>query len=107
ENCGAFAEYSRVAVVGALALGIENQNVSLAEAKSSGAHGGHEIRVRIEDRHAKPSCQPPHESFAENVARADSKGIAKQAVGQSPHHYQRIDVALVIRTDQVGAFLGQ
>src|SRR5208337_2646197 len=45
ENRGTLAEYSRVAVVGALALGIENQDVSLAQAKSSGAHGGHQVRV--------------------------------------------------------------
>src|SRR6202022_4813791 len=84
ENRGALAEDSRIAVVSTLALGIKNKNASLAEAKESSAHGGNQVRVRIEDHHANPSRQPPHESFTENVAGADRECITKQAPGQRP-----------------------
>src|SRR5208282_6313279 len=107
ENRRTLTKYPQVAVVGALALRIEDQNVSLAQAKSPGAHGGHQVSVRIEDRHAKPARQPPHESCTKNVARAQCKGIAKQAIGQRPRHHQWINIALVIRTDQVGTFFRQ
>src|ERR1700704_126068 len=107
EDRGPLAEYGRIAVIGALALGIKNKNASMAEAKKSGAHGGNQVRIRIEHHHANPSRQPPHESFAENVAGAERKGIAKQAPGQHPRHHQGIDVALVIRTEQERALFGQ
>src|SRR5271166_2044977 len=107
ENRGALAEHARVAVIGALALRIENQNESMVQAKGSGAHGRYQVRVRIDDDHAQPSCQPPHESSTENVARAHRKALAKQSPRERPRHHQRIDIALVIRTDQVLTVVGQ
>src|SRR6266403_1737010 len=107
ENRGALAEYGRIAVVGALALRIENKNASIAETKKSSAHGGNQVRFRIENHRANPSRQPPHESFAENVAGAERKGVAKQVPGQGPRKRQWVGVALVIRREQERAFVGE
>src|SRR5208283_4572637 len=66
-----------------------------------------QVGVRVEDGHAQPACQPPHESCTKYVARAQCKGIAKEAEGQRPRHHQRVDVALVVRTEQVRSFFRQ
>ena len=52
QNRRAFFEDLRRAIDRTLALGIKNERPALPQAKSSGAHGGNEVRIRVDHDYA-------------------------------------------------------
>src|SRR5258705_6943496 len=77
ENRRAFTENPWLARVRTLALGIEHQHVAMTQSECSRPHGGDQVGVRIKHNNANPPGQPPHESLAKNVARAQRERITK------------------------------
>jgi len=76
----------------------KDQNAALAQAKRASAQRRHEVRIRIEDDHANPSRQTPHEALPKMSLVPSAKALRNKPKQRSRHHHG-IDVALVIRAE--------
>ena len=79
----------------------------MRESEETGAHGGDEVGIGIEDDDTNPAGEATHESFSEDVAGAEREGVAEEAPGQGSSHDEGIDVALVIGAEKERTFFGQ
>ena len=63
--------------------------------------------VRINHDHPDPARQPAHDSTAKDVTRPNGEEVVEDFFRQNTGHHQRIEVALVIRTENVRTVSGQ
>src|SRR5580692_1783910 len=94
-----FLESLRRAINRPFAFGVKQYHPAVPQAEGSGAHGGNQVRVRIHHDDARPPRQCPHQAFAENVAGPHREAVAKHLPWQNTSKNDRIDKALVIRTN--------
>src|SRR4029077_9858892 len=80
---------------------------SVSQPECPRAHGRNEVCVRVNDHHPDPACQPPHDSTAKDVTGPNGEEVVENFLRQNTGHHQRIEVALVIRTEDVRTVSGQ
>src|SRR3984885_15910427 len=107
EDRRTFLEGFRRAVNRTLTFRIKNERKTVPESEGAGARGGPEISVWIEDNYFDGACQAAHESLAEDFAGAHGEQPAEHFHRQDAGQNERINIALMVRRNDVGPLLGQ
>src|ERR1700722_5879699 len=97
----ALFENTWLAVNRPFTLGIQNQRPSLPQSEGTCTHGRNQVGVRIDHYGSQRARQSQHESFAEYLARAYGKNFLEHFGRQYAGQYERIEVALVIRRENI------
>src|SRR5260370_29793181 len=100
-----FLELFGSVIYRALAFGIEHQAIALFQSESAGAHGSHQIRIRINGHQPEGAPQKAEKPFAEDLAGADIKHVFKEAPWNLAGDNRTVEKTLVIRREDEGAFL--
>ena len=62
------------------------------QSKGTGAHGGNQVCIRIDDDHPQPAGQATHKPGAKDFARAHRKQIAKYSPWQHRREHHRVEI---------------
>ena len=90
-----------------LALGEQREEQVAPEPEGPGLHRAEQVRVGIDRHHVHQLGEPAHERRLEVLARADEEQAAERPVGERPYQEKRVEVALVVRAEEVRALRRQ
>jgi len=79
----------RLTRVRAFSLWIEDQNPPLPQPVAPARIAGMRLASGSRHNHANPSREPTHQTLAKNIARAESKCVAKKSPRKSGRHHDR------------------
>ena len=77
------------------------------EPEGAGLHRADQVRVGIDRHDVHQLGEPAHERRLEVLARADEEQAAERPVGQRPYQQEGVEIALVVRADEVRALRRQ
>ena len=107
ENGRSLLERLHSTVDRAFSLGEQHQHFAVPQTESARLHRRHEARVGVDRDHAREPGQPCRERRLEVLARSHEEQLAEDTERQRPGDEKRVDVALVIRADQIRPASGQ
>src|SRR6185312_12525324 len=95
KNGSTLLERPGRAIDAALALWIENEDAAVTKSEGTGAHGGNQVGIGIDDNHSQPARQTAHESGTKNFAGAHGEQVAEYPPWQNGSQHKRVQVTLV------------